>query len=274
MDYIHVVTAFIVVVFSTVLQIVSKLIDIITHHVPELAGVSTLITAIVTWCMVREIKKQRLSSQRPDIIIRESNYKIALVNSSSGGSRLHFEDGDVGLEIANIGNGHAKHIEIRWNYDLCELLRFLKKADTDKLYTFEFEHNSIMLTIKSCDPFNTIHAHGHVLTSQAKAHFRTMLRNVDSAHQLIQIPNAYLELYLVMVSLYTLNNPNHNTIFSTIDQFPKLSVNIKYFDIENNTYNTNYQIQFNPSAFSKPNISSEQNIYEISWGEIRTEEVK
>ena len=255
-------------------QSASQLADLITHHIAEMACIATLVTAFATWCTVREIKKQRLSAQRPDIVIPEKRYKIVL-DVGTGSSRLKFEDENINLGVSNIGSGHAKHINIQWKYDLDKVISLIKRADLNKLYVIKpYKIAALeMVDIQSNDQYNIIYRATHNLDGQARCQFHSMLRNTDLAAYSIQIPFAYLELYLAMLSLCHLN-ASGNEEMALISLFPKLYADIQYSDIENNIYHTKYQIQLDPFNFTKSLGGYAQGISEVSWGVINTEEIK
>ncbi|MEA3352221.1 MAG: hypothetical protein U9Q33_00190 [Campylobacterota bacterium] len=109
----------------------------LTQFLTFITAIGTLITALVTFNMVEEMKLQRIVNDKPILKIKNlknntSNIIVKEVNKDRvfywvGGDGRDFDN----LSLINVGNGAALDIKIFWEIDPKIIKNYLKKDNQD-----------------------------------------------------------------------------------------------------------------------------------------------
>jgi hypothetical protein len=97
--------------------------------------------------------EQRLDSIRPHLFIKNEKYVLRynkemflglFSTSNSIEENLHSNevDGNLYLSINNIGEGHAKNIQIKWDFDFSSCINFIKEHQKDNQFIVNYEEGS------------------------------------------------------------------------------------------------------------------------------------
>ena len=122
--------------FSNIVQIFVALIS---------AGVGLLI-----YLTLSEMQKQRRSSYKPELIIKDTFFYIDLNldnpiyaswrNKEERESGLSIDDYDLLIELKNIGFGIAKNIKCEWEFDIKDMINKLNSLEGDLAVNFEINN--------------------------------------------------------------------------------------------------------------------------------------
>ncbi|MFD1780157.1 hypothetical protein ACFSFW_15935 [Fredinandcohnia salidurans] len=98
------------------------------------------------------INKQRIDSVRPELFMKNEKYvlrynkemHIGLFSNGAENTRSSEVDGNLYLSINNIGEGHAKNIKIKWDFEVFLYIKFIKEHQKDNQFIVNYEEgNSI-----------------------------------------------------------------------------------------------------------------------------------
>lgn len=123
----------------------------ISEIINTTTGIATLITAIVAFITVNEMRKQRKESYKPIVIPIENYYSLKSYEDGRFSGSTQVSNGyepNIFLYLANAGLGPAVNIVIQWEFDFKS---FISKNDfngiiisyeNEKFYVRENEHYS------------------------------------------------------------------------------------------------------------------------------------
>ncbi len=193
----------------------------------------TIITIMLTYLTLREMKKQRNLNIMPNMVLdftKQLNY--------------YFDDaynnvGKLNFKMKNVGNGLAKNIEVNIN------LGDAKRYSSD----------SIMINDKfirlNFSKINMLYLYDNYFTYQG-------LQTNDEVE--VQLKNIDMLLFGKCIDLFeNYNDKIHDSdVMNLISEHTvNFDIFIKYTDLANNIYKTVFKIKVNPTAIS----FSEKKVY-------------
>lgn len=195
-----------------------------------ISSIAALITAIVTYLMVDEMRIQREINSKPILKISSSLFSLKVkennfnfrnwINSYSPVSNLY---------LINYGNGPALDSKIEFVLSTTNIVKLFKKDyPTDLLYfdntTIDFKEGGIKL-------FDANYAYKTILPNDFKNRYN------------IYIPPYYLISLKKYLSLKYLNlHKPKNTNFIKINNFPSINFKLKYRNITDDSFEKHYTL--------------------------------
>jgi len=254
-----------------------------------LTAIATLITAIATFALafsglrtIHEMRKQRKSAYKPDIMIAKSDFHVYNRKFDNiflpviwSNNKLDKEEiseittkeviyfpfpnfrplpfySDLDLECHNVGLGSAKYVEIEWHFipnDFIEKIRRIERANNSYLFKISEEE----------DFFYLYFSKESVLISFQKSYYDSLPFIKKESPTKLPVPSIYLFLYSILQYL--------KMTYITREDIPPLELILKYRDMENEEFNKKFSIQFK----IKENIISYKKEYkEVLRGIIET----
>lgn len=245
-----------------------------------ISSIGTFISAIVVIFTLREMKEQRKSAYRPELIVNNSNF---FIYSDTNGRRYfpaiwsnkELEKPSkeniekikpIHLNVYNIGLAAAKCIEIRWSFDVAKIIdeinSFKDFDDVEVTYNRNIRNRE---TVEIICPSGEIFL---VLNNDFfKISYDYLLPNdKDGALIEVEIPYVYCMLCSTIIYYKMINGKNSDIDF---DKFPEFSLSIKYEDISRNVYEKEFKFKLNINSMIVPLKNNENNsIVKIVHGNI------
>ena len=242
------------------------MIDFLTQYKDFLlifTGIGTFISALIAVFTLMEVKKQRLSTYKPDVLIKAFTvsvsksplqkendellqYKVSDYNDYSVNfNELEFEISPK-YKVENFGFGVAKNVECQWQFDTKKAIKLIQEI-LPNTYSFSFyeEINSYFLNNLLDSDFH--YAENANIKCQNIDYIAPF--NVQKHYQYHTIPPIIIfshYLFLIFRNKLFEQNANNFHIFDFYDyKFPKPILSIKYNDLNNKTYQKKYKFKLN-----------------------------
>ena len=254
---------------------------ILNITITSISAIGTLISALIYYHTLKEIRKQRETTYKPHIIIEETPFVVKAFrkgevtfpslwdNNNTFTKEIEeykeekYCKSNFNLKSYNIGFGTAKKITGKFSYDIDAFIEQLQRLNSitegkkqifinkDK-YTIEFKTNNEDLSY-----LNKI----FLYKNEAKRIIDYILPvNVDTKFTSINIPNSFLELLNVQVYLTMINHDNKKINFEIE---PELFFNYSYYDISNKKYSKRIKISIEFTMLSTISYSGNFKITEV-----------
>lgn len=226
-----------------------------------IASIGTFISALIAIFTLNEIKKQRLSAYKPFLVLKSFivyinksplclNQEELLLFKTDNFNEYQLDDKPQKTfeitplyKIENLGFGIAKNIKLTWTFDMKIALKCLesefnqdlffgeykplkyyflhKKSDQDYQYSF-INENITKQTIDYIPPINV----------KEHTHFHAISKDLIVTHF----------LYYILKNKLT-EELNKNPYTFNFDDFPKVELKIKYYDLNNKKYQHRYKFK-------------------------------
>lgn len=219
-----------------------------------IAAVATVIYTIITFRTLKEIKAQRETAYRPDIIVDESSFYIYSselgINSfpteytydkkELGYKPQHKYSNSFGLKFYNIGLAAAKNIKIQFSINIQKIIEqtVLSSANIDEHKRINVEYKNNSIEFKPVDK-NLGYGSFHVIHNQLDRNLNHLLPvNIEPNAFIVALPTYILELNALMI--YNFGNSNDkNRVFNTM---PTMTLTIHYSDIGNKIHKKEIEV--------------------------------
>lgn len=205
---------------------------------PDLATVATLLTATASLLIVLEMRWQRRSSHRPELVVE--NAQVSVFKQGLGdhhwGCLKHGSEGTSGgtnkdsIECRNIGTGQAKQVEFEWTFDYHAFIAKIGELDSRSASQIWIE-----------DDFLTVNSEGslgssHNLPRQLRGSLPTV-GLTESGTVSVPFPSVYLALLSAWAfALSKTNSPPREELAS-------FSLTLRYRDMTNVSYTKRFNAQ-------------------------------
>lgn len=227
-----------------------------------LSGIGTFVSSIIALYTLREVIKQRLSTYKPEILIKSfiiyinksplelKPRELLLFKSSNfneykkNNENLTSEFGVSCLyKVENIGFGPAKKVKLTWNYNTKFALNLIEKTFTKDYWFNEYrELNYYFLNIKDKEDFH------FSITNETKTHqdidYLTPINIKEHSHYHSIPKQIVLTHYLYYIFKNNLfKTVNENRYGEEFTELPKPTLKIEYEDINGKKYTTVYKFK-------------------------------
>ena len=208
----------------------------------------TLITAIIAFLTINEMRKQRVHSYFPDINLANFSFYVYKADDTEEIDSIYLysyknqkeENEKIGgfnelkTEINNIGFGVAKNIKWNWTFDIKEAEKVICKDESVKWENGEdfISIDSSKIKVKWAFDLKEDNIGGNF-------NFLLPYSNENRKNEIV-IPDYFINLYW----LYMVNQiePTPKTLY---DYFPPLELNLNYTDIHSNELKKTFSIRLN-----------------------------
>ncbi len=240
------------------------MIEYLTNHgeiIASIAGIGTFITSLIAIFTLIEVKKQRLSMYKPDVLIKAFLVAISksplilekdeLVEYKSLDFNDHsnnYNDAEFSVvpyyKVNNLGLGVAKQIKCQWKFDHVRAIQLIEKK-LPKNYTFSHEkalNLYFMSNIENEDFHLSFNANlnPHCIDYIAPI-------NIQQHHHLHSVPKVIVLchfLYLLFENKL-LSKSGENFQYYDFDKikFPNPVLQIEYLDLNNKKYKKSFKLK-------------------------------
>ncbi|PGZ95178.1 hypothetical protein COE51_21355 [Bacillus pseudomycoides] len=186
--------------------------------IKTVTSIATFITSLVSLGTLWNVTKQRLTSNRPDIYVKDKPFKMSLAQPEN-----------ITLPIYNIGLGSAKNIKITWKLD-DEFVIKVKELDINNDNLIEYESKSNVYVGKHNKLIYLIH------DLNEKIDFLLPYKSDSSTTDTILMPHSLTVLYSIYIEL----SVKHN-IYKQEELF---IFEINYQDVNNKRYTKQFNVKF------------------------------
>lgn len=207
------------------------------------SSIAAFITSGITYLNVKEVKKQRIQSLRPDIIVNQAYFdmeglepiKWMRIDGKSDDKSSVDELGIMTLIGFNIGLGAAKKISLNWSYDVETFISLIHGNNNENAYQINYDEAKLMqLSIDS----KIISSMSSKLEKEVVYDY-LMPASIDKQEIKIKVPSGYTDLCSILLDLYTSSKRQNDSLLD----WPPLLLTITYQDIGNKTYTKELRIK-------------------------------
>jgi len=223
------------------------------------AGIGTFISALIAVFTLIEVKRQRLSTYKPDVLIkaflvsvskspfqRENEelleYKVCDYNDYS----VNFNETKFEVfpkyKVENLGFGVAKNVECRWNFDTKKAIKLIQEILPNE-FSFSYHKSLNLYFLNNLTDENFHYSASANIECQNIDYIAPF--NIQKHYQYHSIPQIIVfthYLFLIFKNkLLEQNVENFNVFYFKDFQFPKPTLSIKYKDLNNKTYTKRYK---------------------------------
>lgn len=200
-----------------------------------ITALAALVTALTSFFMILEMKKQRTANSKPIIKVLAINIK-AIVNKNNfwswGDSKPPFFPK---LKIMNFGTGPALNIKVKWEVNIDSLVNVLKYFDPYNQINIK-NNKGYLLEIDGAV---------HSVHNQQKESIDAIPINNDCSG--LNVPTYYIGSFEKYVELGIINRPkekNDDQTVGTIDlpDFPEIYVYLEYEEINGTKLKQQFKI--------------------------------
>jgi len=226
------------------------------------SGLATFVTAVATFFIVLEMKRQRASMYLPDVSVLKEQFYLMEEQSGRlfiGGNEkleeLHHSS-QLNLEVVNVGLGAAKDVLLEWQINTDDFLKIIKKYDVyDKS---EITINDIFLKFDSDD--SHLGKSSHIVRNQLKSQIAHILpisiQATPKWTNKISVPPVYLDLYVhfLYYAMYLRHHAESKAKAYHIEEPPPLGLTITYKDIGGNIHSAAFNLKPSMYIFTKEDM--------------------
>jgi hypothetical protein len=219
-----------------------------------ISALAAVIYTIITFKTLKEIKAQRETTYRPDIIIDEGLFYIYSYKTDKGEFPVEytydkkdplyncdtFKMSSFSINLFNIGLAAAKEIQIEYSFHL------------DKIIDTILEQNKLLPTDKIIDirkaerfvEFKPAKeavggASYHAIDNQLKREINHILPvNISNSPIKINLPSYLLEIHSILIYNFWLSDAKQKDF----PDLPIVNIKISYMDIGNNKHSKDYEL--------------------------------
>lgn len=215
-----------------------------------IAGLGTFISALIALFTLIEVKKQRQSTYKPELVIKSFiiapsksplrlnldellAYKVSDFNDySSNFNEVPFQITPI-YRVDNFGFGIAKNVKCTWKFDIKKAISLIEKA-LDNSYRINNHHNYYFLEHLKKQEFH--YSSNQQINSDDTDYIAPI--SIQKNHDYHSVPGIIIFshlLYLIFKEKLQGENPKQFYVFE-FDEFPKPCIYIEYFDLNNKKY--------------------------------------
>lgn len=237
--------------------------DFIIEHnetINLLASIGAFISGIIAIYTLVEVKKQRLSTYKPELLLKSflvsihksplcldpgeillfktQNFNEYLVNDNKQEFSTYPK-----YKIENLGFGIAKNIKIIWDFNMQKALEILKTEMSEDYYFDQYKPLQYYFLSKKSDPqfqFSFINNNKTTQTTDYIApinvkehtHYHSIPTDITTIHF----------LYFIFKNNLT-NEINENNYSMELNDLPQIEMKVQYYDLNNKKYTRKYKFK-------------------------------
>jgi hypothetical protein len=207
--------------------------------------------AVVNFCTLREMKKQRAAAYQPELVVSEKTFQgtassevnrvpTSWVELKHGGRII--EESDMSeiffrVPLCNLGLGAAKEIRATWSFPTNELAELINKKAQQTLTPLHVTFEKEVLHIKSD---NLINEAVIMKNDSSEAIDYVLPVSVQPDPLNLKLPISYIDLTSLLIYLIC-KEGNDRRHFSEI---PDIKLQLEYRDIANARYKSTLSLKF------------------------------
>lgn len=229
-----------------------------------LSGIGTFLSSIIALYTLREVVKQRLSTYKPEILIKSfivyinksplelKSQELLLYKTNNFNEYKKSLEDNVNREyevsclykVENLGFGPAKKLKLTWNYDTKKALDLIEKMFPEKYYFNQYKPlNYYFLVDKYNDDYHFSITNESVTNQYID--YLTPINIKEHSHYHTIPKEIILTYYLYFIFKNSLINTENENCYGDDDlgKLPKPELRIEYEDINGKKYSKNYKFK-------------------------------
>lgn len=212
---------------------------------------------------IKELKKQRESTYRPELYVGEKS--IELYYKTSDGTHFTFESSNVKgsvrsprLDVYNLGSGAAKAVVFSWDFDVKAIIDQISEISEGFCTVESSSHGSVYVKIPSLN-LETLSMSG-----RGGQNFNSnfiLPASFGTATTTIGTPYVYDLLFVVFhcCCFEYFVKKGRKGISSYWEKFLCPTLKITYLDIQNNFFEKTFEIKYSVSTMAMPSPDLEHS---------------
>lgn len=226
-----------------------------TEAITLATSVAALLTGAATLLTVIELRRQRQSTHRADLVVLPRPF--ALLPSSNSWMIAGVDDSmpdgldlpRYWLDLVNIGAGPAKNVRIKWEADLLKMAELIIDASEDNEWRVWVDKRSAEIAT----PHESRRV--HFLDSQMRDHRPVLSASPGAqAQSRLELPPAYLDIVALHLGV-SLSADRKDRSYYFEPPVP-IRLHVEYADIEGFQYRKEFAIHPELFSFQSPPDSS------------------
>lgn len=199
--------------------------------ITALAG---LVTAVVTFFNVRELRIARTISAAPVLVLTN---KLFIADCTKQNDALFGPDGqEPSLGVMNFGNGSALEVKCTWDIDANQLVSLLNSYDPHGQYSIGFETSPFIAEETLTLYWNHFHKR------QVEISLNPIVPSVQASAAQIHLSPFYLEAFHMYIRLAVHARPEKKKAFD-IREFPAATLKVCYVDLAGDSHTDTYAVR-------------------------------
>lgn len=228
----------------------------LTLILSAIACISSIAAALIYYFTLKEIKKQRQTTYKPELYIDKLNlhliYKDDNLKPEYINTNPKYEKNNYKLKCYNLGLGAAKNISIEVNIDLNEFTDKINSLILNNGNEIQIDIYSKSISIKADELRITT---THFLENQNNQ-FLSFILPVSfgkNEYEEFHIPEYLIDFYKIYFYLIfnSYKNSSDNKVKYLDFYEPVFSLKLKYQDLYDDFHDKNYNLKLNINMFSE-----------------------
>lgn len=244
----------------------------IDRFIALVSSIAVLLTSIIILFTLFEMKKQRRSLYRPDLILTSNLFYVYAKDlyhefhpfiwsceKYDGEIEKHKTSTNYFINFYNIGLGSAKFLKINWEFNYKKLFSEINKLKQKD--DFEIKLNKEFLLYSLGDKYSVR------IQLDADNYYEinhSLPSHITKEQNSLRLPTSYFDLISIYIFYLIKNFKNDfDKIFNFIKECPSLKLKISYYDIENNNHTQTFKVV---PKFSMLKFKRSKKYTEIAFG--------
>jgi hypothetical protein len=220
------------------------------QYIALTASIGGCLSAAATFWTVRQMKKQREDSYRPELLFSRTNFRALptkvgerhglpthWIIDSGGENEAPESQRDIFLPLRNLGLGAAKNVRIVWSFSYEQAIADINRAAERTLTPAHFSAEDGTISVKSAALGNRRSMWKH----QQKASFDFVLpASIEEIPIEVSLPSAYILICSALL-FFALKDKQESRSM----QVPTLTATVEYGDIGDRMHRASFALNLN-----------------------------
>jgi len=213
-----------------------------------------MVSAIVAYLSVNELKKQRQESNQPTVLVNGSTYDIKIIQDNEI-YRLHWKN-ELGesfslphVEVINAGRGVAQKIKFEWNFNVEKLVENINSLNSSIKCNYE---DNLIIIERNGVPMGQKRNYGENVNYMIPYTDNPLAFKLDLPYEI----NTVIEqIQISMTELFNastktnLKNMNGSHLIRYDKVIPPLFLDVKYEDKYKRKYTSSFEVRFKAYSY-------------------------
>jgi hypothetical protein len=229
-----------------------------------LSGIGTFVSSIIALYTLREVIKQRLSTYKPEILIKSfvvyihksplelQSEELLLYKSANFNEYKKNSEENISKEfgvsclykVENLGFGPAKKLKLSWNYNTQKALSIIEKMFPDRYYFNQYKPLNYYFLVDKSNTNYHFSITNETVTKQ-DIDYLTPINIKEHSHYHSIPKEIILTYYLYYIFKNNLINTINENCYGNDDfgNLPKPHLKMEYEDINGKKYSKDYKFK-------------------------------
>lgn len=246
----------------------------LTFAISILACISSVAAAIIYYFTLKEIRKQRQTTYKPEIFVDNKQFFIKSYSDEKVSKSFFWDDkikydqtnnvdnvSNFSLKCYNIGLGTAKNVKIIFKIDINDFIKTINLLISDMESKIRIESKRNMISIYA-DEINKTITHFEINQNQQLVSFILPVSYNKKEYDFVKLPNYFMDLYTIYFYLRSKQIKESKQNNFTLDVFynPIFSIQINFEDVHNDKHTKEFLLKFEVFSFHENALTGLINI--------------